>query len=55
MSVLMRELAWLGEESIGGRPGAGLVRVEERGERRFAILTGHARGAPEDSEAPSTP
>ena len=38
MSVLMRELAWLGEESIGGQPGPGLVRVERRGERDVAIL-----------------
>src|SRR5690606_8802558 len=38
MSVLMRELAWLGEESIGGRPGAGLVRVERHGERDVAVL-----------------
>ena len=38
MSVLMRELAWLGKESIGGTPGAGLVRVERRGERDVAVL-----------------
>lgn len=38
MSVLMRELAWLGEDSIGGTPGAGLVRVERRGERDVAVL-----------------
>jgi len=49
MSVLLRELAWLGEDSIGGRPGAGMVRVEERGERSFAILTGHERGTPDDN------
>src|SRR3546814_10903855 len=39
MSVLMRELAWLGEEPIGGQPGPGLVRVERRGERDVATLT----------------
>lgn len=44
MSVLMRELAWLGEAPIGGRPGPGLVRVEERGERSFAVLTERGRG-----------
>jgi hypothetical protein len=43
MSVLMRELAWLGEESIGGQPGAGLVRVERRGERDVATLTESGR------------
>jgi hypothetical protein len=42
MSVLMRELAWLGEESIGGRPGAGLVRVERHGERDVAVLIAHS-------------
>ena len=55
MSVLMRELAWLGEASIGGRPGAGLVRVEERGERSFAILSGHERGPPEDDDTTPPP
>jgi len=43
MSVLMRELAWLGEESIGGTPGAGLVRVERRGERDVAVLIAGSR------------
>jgi hypothetical protein len=45
MSVLMRELAWLGETPIGGVPGPGLVRVEERGERSFAMLTERGRQA----------
>ncbi len=48
MSVLMRELAWLGDAPIGGKPGPGLVHVERRGERSFAVLTGRGRGAPED-------
>lgn len=39
MSVLLRELAWLGEDAIGDAPGPGLVRVEQRGERSVAILT----------------
>ncbi len=45
MSVLMRELAWLGEVEIGGEPGPGLVRVEKRGDLDMAVLTerGHAR------------
>ena len=38
MSVLMRELAWLGETPIGGEPGPGLVRVERRAERDIAVL-----------------
>jgi len=38
MSVLMRELAWLGEKSIGGVPGPGLVRVERHGDRDIAML-----------------
>src|SRR3546814_5679448 len=43
MSVLMRELAWLGEEPIGGQPGPGLVRVERRGESDVGTLTGSGR------------
>ena len=39
MSVLLRELAWLGEDAIGDTPGPGLVRVERRGERDVAMLT----------------
>ena len=42
MSVLLRELAWLGDEPIGGQPGAGLVRVETRGQLQIAILTERA-------------
>ena len=43
MSVLLRELAWLGEETIGGKPGPGLVRVERRGELDIALLTDRGR------------
>ncbi len=43
MSVLMRELAWLGEDPIGGVPGPGLVRVERRGERDVAVLVARDR------------
>ncbi|HVI60053.1 MAG TPA: hypothetical protein VM619_14430 [Luteimonas sp.] len=50
MSVLLRELAWLGEETIGGRPGPGLVRVERRGEREIAVLV--AREAPDPTDHP---
>lgn len=39
MSVLMRTLAWLGEGSIGGVPGAGWVRTLEDGARTLARLT----------------
>ncbi len=45
MSVLLRTLAWLGEDSIGGQPARGWVRVEERGERTFALLTAAGRAA----------
>ena len=50
MSVLMRELAWLGEASIGGQPGPGLVRVERRGDRDIAVLV--ARENPDASDRP---
>ncbi len=46
MSVLMRELAWLGEAPIGGQPGPGLVRVERRGERDVAVLVARNRPDP---------
>ena len=43
MSLLMRTLAWLGEESIGGVEGAGLVRVETRDGTEIVTLTQRAR------------
>ena len=43
MSLLMRTLAWLGEGSIGGVEGAGLVRLERRGDAGVAVLTARAR------------
>ena len=43
MSLLMRTLAWLGEDSIGGVQGAGLVRLERRGDTEVAVLTARAR------------
>ncbi|MCC4598417.1 hypothetical protein [Xanthomonas melonis] len=50
MSVLLRTLAWLGTASLDGRPGPDWVRVEERGERQFAVITAaglveHVQGA----------
>jgi hypothetical protein len=39
MSVLLRELAWLGADPIGGTPGPDLVRVEQRGDLVIAMLT----------------
>lgn len=46
MSVLMRELAWLGEDTIGNQPGPGLVRVERRGERDMAVLVSREAANP---------
>ena len=48
MSLLMRTLAWLGEDSIGGVAGAGLVRIEQRGDTEVVLLTdrGHAQARP---------
>ena len=43
MSVLLRELAWLGDDTIGGAPGPGLILVERRGELTIAVLTEHGR------------
>ena len=42
VGLLGRTLAWLGEERSGGVGGAGLVRVERRGEAGFAVLTERA-------------
>ncbi|USJ00084.1 hypothetical protein MUG10_19265 [Xanthomonas prunicola] len=39
MSVLLRTLAWLGTANLDGQPGPDWVRVEDRGERQFALLT----------------
>ncbi|MGV7185297.1 hypothetical protein [Xanthomonas axonopodis] len=48
MSVLLRTLAWLGTANLDGQPGPDWVRVEDRGERQFAVLTsvGLAEHAP---------
>lgn len=43
MSVLLRELAWIGEDAIGGHIGPGWVRVETRGETQVAVLTERGR------------
>ncbi|WP_231118088.1 hypothetical protein [Lysobacter silvisoli] len=43
MSVLLRELAWIGEAAIGGQAGPGWVRVETRGESQVAVLTERGR------------
>ncbi|MHC9085146.1 hypothetical protein ACYX7E_08915 [Luteimonas sp. RIT-PG2_3] len=54
MSVLMRTLAWLCEDSIGGVPGAGWVRTVEDGERTLALLTDRGRAA-HDAGPPPQP
>ncbi|NLG58935.1 MAG: hypothetical protein GX538_02080 [Gammaproteobacteria bacterium] len=43
MSLLMRTLAWLGEDAIGGVQGAGLVHVEEGARGAIAVLTARGR------------
>lgn len=43
MSVLLRELAWIGEDPIGGQAGPAWVRVETQGESLVAILTERGR------------
>ncbi|QJD68009.1 hypothetical protein HG421_09980 [Xanthomonas campestris pv. badrii] len=39
MSVLLRTLAWLGTANLDGESGPDWVRVEERGQRQFAVIT----------------
>jgi hypothetical protein len=48
MSVLLRTLAWLGEEEIGGVAGLGWIRTVEDGPRTLAVLTPAGRAALED-------
>ena len=43
MSVLLRTLAWLGEDAIGASAGAGLIRVEQREALQVAVLTDAGR------------
>jgi len=43
MSVLLRELAWIGEDAIGEVAGPGWVRLEARGESSVATLTERGR------------
>lgn len=45
MSVLLRELAWIGEDAIGDAAGPGWVRLSPCGDRPVAHLTeaGRAR------------
>ncbi|MGH8082958.1 MAG: hypothetical protein ACREP7_20435 [Lysobacter sp.] len=43
MSVLLRELAWIGEDPIGDHPGPGWVRVEAHGDSSVAVLTERGR------------
>lgn len=43
MSVLSRILAWLGEDAVGTRAGAGWVRTRAAGTRTLATLTDAGR------------
>ncbi|WP_255322896.1 hypothetical protein [Lysobacter sp. K5869] len=53
MSVLLRELAWIGEDAIGEVAGPGWVRVEERGEVSVAAITESGLARLQASRAPS--
>lgn len=52
MSVLLRTLAWLGKDAIGGNPGPGWVRVTHDGGRDIAALTAAGRASLSDGPAP---
>ncbi|BAV99018.1 conserved hypothetical protein [Lysobacter enzymogenes] len=52
MSVLLRELAWIGEEAIGDVAGPGWVRVEERGEVLAAAITERGRARLQAARTP---
>ncbi len=51
MSVLLRTLAWIGEEEVGGIRGPGWVRTCEDGARTLVMLTAAGRAA-RDALAP---
>lgn len=57
MSVLLRELAWIGEDPIGEHAGLGWVRIEvrsdARGETRIAVLTERGRARLADGPPPA--
>lgn len=46
MSVLLRTLAWIGEDDVGGVTGTGWVRIVEDGARTLAVLTDAGRALP---------
>ena len=43
MSVLLRSLAWIGEDAIGDQRGPGWVRIVEDGPRTLVHLTAEGR------------
>lgn len=43
MSILLRTLAWIGEEPVGDQSGAGWVRLAEDGPRTLVLLTDAGR------------
>ena len=53
MSVLLRELAWIGEDAIGDVAGPGWVRVEERDEVSVATITERGQMRLRDARAAS--
>jgi hypothetical protein len=52
MSVLLRTLAWIGEDDAGGVHGAGWVRTIEDGARTLAVLTDAGRQVLHDTDDP---
>lgn len=53
-SVLMRQLASMGEAPIGGAPGPGWVCVEQEGGRWLVRLTPAGRAAAQESPSTKT-
>ena len=43
MSVLLRTLAWIGEDAIGDHQGPGWVRTVQDGTRTLVVLTDEGR------------
>jgi len=55
MSVLLRTLAWIGEDAIGEHQGPGWVRTVEDGARTLAVLTEAGRAALASWSGPGDP
>lgn len=55
MSVLLRALAWIGEDRVGGETPRGWVRLTEDGARTLVHLTGDGHALVASLQRPEGP